>query len=313
MPKRKIALIKHGKGETLDSWYGWCDGLFGALTELAKDITVTVFGYSDQDTTLLREGIEIKLFTSENGMRRWLDSYQPHIILGWGTSFHNWQELDYNGVPGKKILLYAGGTPDDTNASKLFDLVVVENESDKKFFKRSEVAFGTNTKVFRPLDLNKVYPAFYPAAFALYKRHNLWAKSVPDGSLAVGQMQDHETECFEVVTENGHIISPPLSMNSMPFFYNQSFATVLTPEHLGGCQRAALESMACNIPVLATNDSKASEFEGVWSCDPNVQEISNAYLTMVTEFEQNPINLREEYVVGKYDHIKYAEKLKALL
>lgn len=313
MPKRKIALIKHGRGDTLTNWYSWSDGLSAAMEELAKDFIVTVFGYADQDSLIKRKDMEIKLFTSNNSMRYWLDSFQPNVIFGWGTSFHPWDELNYNGVPSKKILLYAGGTPDKDNAHKLFDVVVVENEADKREFNRSVVAFGTNTKVFRPMDLNKVYPAFYPAAFALYKRHDLWSKSVPDGSLAVGHMQDHETQCYEVVKENGHIISPPLPMDSMPFFYNQSFATVLTPEHMGGCQRAALESMACNIPVLATNDSKASEFEGVWSCEPTVQEISNAYLAMVTSFEQEPVNLRDNYVIGKYDHIQYAKKLKALL
>lgn len=313
MPKRKVALIKHGKGENLDSWYSWCDGLYGALNELGKELTVTVFGYSDQNTVISRDNLEIKLFTSHNSMRYWIESYQPDYIFGWGTSFHSWEELQYNGTPNKKILLYAGGEPDDANASKIFDLVVVENESDKKHFHRSAVAFGTNTDVFKPMDLNKIYPAFYPAAFALYKRHNLWAKSVPDGSIAVGHLQEHEKECFEVVTENGHIILPPLSMSSMPFFYNQSFATVLTAEHLGGCQRASLESMSCNIPVLVTNDSKASEFEGVWTCPPTVEDISNAYLSMVTAFEQEPIDLRKEYIVGKYDHFEYAKKLKELL
>lgn len=312
MPKRKIALIKHGKGETLGQWYSWCDGLYGALNELGKDFKVNIFGYSDQDSLIKKENLEIRLFTQPNSMRYWLDSYQPNVIFGWGTSFHDWQELNYNGIASKKILLYAGGKPDRANANRLFDIVVVENESDKKEFNRSVVAFGTNTDVFRPMELNKIYPAFYPAAFALYKRHNLWAKSVPDGSLAVGHMQDHETSCFEVVKENGHSVSPPLPMDSIPFFYNQSFGTVITSEHLGGGQRSALESLSCNIPVLATSDSKASEFEGVWSCEPVVQEVSNAYLAMVTSFEQDPINLRDKYIVGKYDHIKYAEKLKAL-
>lgn len=313
MPKRKIAVIKHGKGEPLTSWYSWCDGLFGALAELGKESTVKIFGYSDQDTVFVKNGIEVKLFTSHNSMRYWLDSYQPSVIFGWGTSFHSWEELDYNGVPSKKILLYAGGEPDDNNARRLFDSVVVENKSDEKHFTHVTTAFGTNTDVFKPMSLNKIYPAVYPAAFALYKRHNLWAKGVPDGSLAVGHIQEHEKECFEVVVENNHIIMPPIAMDSVPYLYNQSFATVLTAERLGGCQRSALESMACNIPVLATNDSKASEFEGVWSCPPIVEEISNAYLSMVTSFEQEPIDLRKEYIVGKYDHIEYAKKLKELL
>lgn len=311
----KIALVKHGKGDTLANWYSWCDGLYGAMAKLGETHKVQIYGYSDQTAFIKRDNLEINVFENEQSFRFRLDGFKPSVVFGWGTSFHNWNEIERLTTPKKRILLYAGGPIDKTNAFRHFDHVVVENESDKEKFEdgRVSVAFGTNTDVFKPMQLNKLYPSFYPAAFALYKRHNLWSESVPEGSLAVGHMQDHETECFETCIEKTHLVLPAVEMTTIPYLYNQSKATVLTAENMGGCQRSALESMACNVPVLVTSDSKASEFEGVWSAPADRDNLREAYLAMVTSFELEPVDLRNEYIVGKYDHIEYAKKLEALL
>lgn len=308
--KTKIALVKPSD-DPLFVWEGWCDGLYGALNELAKDYNVKVFGYSNQSSVIKRDNIEIQVSDNLSSLRYWLKAFSPKIILGWGTSFDDWKEI--HGFNSTRILLYAGGTPNKDKAYKLFNAVVVENESDKKYFDTEYFAFGTNTDVFKPMKLPKMIPAFYPAAFARYKRHDLWAKSVPPGSIAVGELQAHEPECYEVVYENNHIGLPMIGMDSMPFLYNQSQAVVLTPEHMGGCQRAALESMACNIPVLVTNDSKAAEFEGIWASPPKIADLSNAYFTMILTFENGDFNLREDYIMGKYDHYTYAKKLKEII
>jgi len=306
----KIALIKPSN-EPLSNWESWCDGLYAALNELGSWYSIKVFGYSDQPSVITRGNIEIQLSNNISSLKYWLRSFNPKLVLGWGVSYDKWSEID--DFIGKKVLLYAGGRADKENAKAIFDAVVVENPSDAVLFDTEYVAFGTNTDVFKPMDLNKMIPAFYPAAFALYKRHRLWSKVVPAGSLAVGHIQPHEAECYEVVVNNGHIALPILGMDSMPYLYNQSVATVLTPEYLGGCQRAALESMACNVPVLTTSDSKASEFEGVWSVPPFEDDLRNAYMTMVMSFEQDPVDLREKYIMGKYDHKTYAKKLNKVI
>ena len=306
----KIALIKNSN-EPLTNWENWCDGLYGALNELGSEFSIKVFAYSEQPAVIQRGNIEIQLSSTMSSLKYWLKSFNPRLIMAWGVSFDKWSEVD--DFLGKKVLLYAGGMVDRENASRIFDAVVVENPSDAVLFDTKYIAFGTNTDVFKPMNLNKLFPAFYPAAFALYKRHNLWSRVVPTGSLAVGHMQPHESECYEVVVHHNHIALPILSMSSIPYLYNQSVATVLTPEYMGGCQRAALESMACNIPVLTTSDSKASEFEGVWAVPPFEEELRVAYLTMVTSFEQDPVDLRERYIIGKYDHFEYAKKLKKVI
>lgn len=306
----KIALVKPAFDE-LFVWEQWADGLYGALNELGKTYSVKVFGYCETPAVIMRDNIEIQLTDCLTSLRYWLKAFNPKLIMGWGVSYDQWKELD--GYEGAKILLYAGGTPDKRNAYSIFDAVVVENPSDAVHFDTKYVAFGTNTDVFRPMKLNKMVPAFYPAAFALYKRHDLWSKSVPAGSLAVGHIQPHEMQCYEVVVEGGHMALPMIGMESMPYLYNQSIATVLTAEYMGGCQRAALESMACNVPVITTQDSKASEFDGVWAVPPFVRDLQAGYLQMVTQFIQEPVDLRTKYIIGKYDHVTYAKKLNKVI
>lgn len=307
--KTKIALVKPSK-DSLEMWQGWCDGLYGALTELGKDFNVKVFGYCDVDAVIKKDGIEIQLSSTPASLHYWLRSFNPKLVMGWGPSFTPWSEL--NQFTGKKVLLYAGGIPDRENA-KMFDAVVVENESDAQYFDNSHVAFGTNTETFRPFPLNKLFPSVYPAAFALYKRHNLWAESVPGGSLAIGHMQEVEQECISVCIDKGHMVLPSVSMKTIPFFLNQARGIVITAERMGGCQRLALEAMACNVPVLVTEDSKASEFDGVWTCPPDKENIRNAFLTMVMSFENSDIDLRKDYIEGKYDHYTYADKLRNVI
>lgn len=309
--KTKIALVKPAK-ETLAMWNGWCDGMYGAFQVLSEKYNVRVFGYAEHPATIKKDNMYIQVTHNISSLKYWLDNFAPEYIFGWGTATHPWNEIQAS--KAKKILLYAGGAYDDANAQKIFNQIVVENKSDTTHFQNSFHAFGTNTKVFRKIEgLQKMFPSLYPATFTLYKRHDLWAKAMPPGSLAVGQMQDHEPQCYEVCADNGHLIMPALPMDAMPMLYAQTQGVCLTPEHDGGCQRAALEAMACNVPVLVTDDSKAAEFEGVWACPPDINEIGHAYLQMLFEFNAAGVDLKEEFITGKYDESTYASQLELAL
>lgn len=308
-----IGLIKPAN-EPIEMWLSWCDGLYGAMDLLGQEhnLNIYVFGYSDKPTTLERPHMTIFLRNDIKQLKYALSIHKPAVAFCWGTSFHNWAEIEDLDVT--KILLFAGGPYDYENASKIFDHVVVENTWDQNKFPNSTVAFGTNTDVFKPLEgYNKSIPCFYPAAFAKWKRHGLWAEAMPTGSTAIGQYQEHEKECFEVCREFGHLTLPQVPMGLLPHFYNQSLGVCLTSEWFGGCQRAALEAMACNVPVLSTNDNKCGEFNGVWTCNPTVDDLRAAYTQMVTTFTLSQYDLRQEFIVGKYDHHEYAKKLKEFI
>jgi glycosyltransferase involved in cell wall biosynthesis len=313
--KTKVALVKPAKNEDLLMWQSWCDGLYGAMQVLGETYNLKVFGYCDTPAYLERGNIGIHLSDNISSLKYWLASFGPKYVFGWGTSYDKWEEVqEYNGEKAeKKILLYAGGPINQPNARKKFNQVVVENESDREFFPDSVVAFGTNTDVFKPMKLNKLYPALYPAAFASWKHHELFAQAMPVGSLAVGMLIESEKQCYQNVIDSGHLILPALPMTVMPYLYNQSQGVCLTPEHMGGCQRAALEAMACGIPVLCTNNSKAAEFDGVWTCDPDPESIRQAYINMILMFQNGEYNLREQFILGKLDHFEYAKKLAKLL
>jgi len=308
-----IGLVKPAN-EPVEMWNSWCDGLYGAMDLLGKEknLVIYVFGYSDKPTTIERPNMTIFLRHDIKQLKYALSIHKPTIIFGWGTSFHDWAEIEDS--TAKKILLFAGGPYDYENASRKFDHIVVENAWDQNKFPNSTVAFGTNTEVFKPIEgYNKTIPSLYPASFAKWKRHSLWAESMPTGSLAVGQYQDHEKECYEVCREFGHTTIPQVPMTLLPHFYNQSLGVCVTSEWFGGCQRAVLESMACNVPVLSTNDNKCGEFDGVWTVDPSAEELRQAFTQMVTTFVTSKFDLRSEFIVGKYDHYTYAKKLKEFI
>lgn len=311
--KTRVAFVKPSK-EPIGMYYSWCDGLWGAIKQLHKvhKFNVDVYGLCDQDAYFERDGIAFHMSNGVRALKYRMGVNEPKVILGWGTSYHKWHEIEEE--PAKlKVLLYAGGEPDNKNARKYFDEVVVENESDAKHFDNCPAAFGTNTDTFYPMDVQKEYPSIYPAAFALWKRQDLWAKAMPAGSLAIGQKQEHEKECYEVCKEYGHEVMDLKDMTTMVEYYNRAEGVCLTPTRMGGCQRAALEAMACNVPVLATEDSKAAEFDGVWACKPEVDEIREAFIYMVLNFYNSGRNLRDEFIVGKLDHHEYARKLNEII
>lgn len=305
----KIAVVKPSK-ESLASHLAWNDGLCAALKILGQKHDVKFFSYAEAGATIKKDTIEMKLVETEYSMSYWLKSFGPKLIIGWGTSNYHWNEIQPFDV--RKILLFAGGNPDSDHASKIFSQVVVESESDAPYFPGSKVAFGTNTELFRPLDRNKLFPSLYPAAFALWKRHDLWAESMPAGSLACGLFQDHEKQCYEICVKGGHLIMPHVSADALVNLYNESLGVCITAERIGGSQRTALEAMACNIPVLATNDSKAAEFDGVWSCPPTVDDVKNCYMNMLAQFEVNKPDLRK-IVLEKYSEKVYADKLREVI
>jgi hypothetical protein len=71
--------------------------------------------------------------------------------------------------------------------------------------------------------------------------------------------------------------------------------------------------MACNVPVLATEDNRASEIEGVWVAPADNFNLGQAFVQMALSFENDSVNLREEFVVGKLDEITYAKNLEKVL
>lgn len=277
-------------------FYSWDDGLHEALMYLNNKYRYIVKVFANDDPNVIYHDLQ---------------EFRPDVILGWGSldrpSFAGIKQF---GVP--TALCFAGG-PTNHPFRDNFDIIFVENRSYLEAYKADSYnvtqAFGTNHNLFVPQKLNKKYKACYPASFALWKRHNLFAEAVGKEGIAVGKLLEHELQCAEVCIKNGVTILPDIAAKALPFIYNQSEYTLVTAANIGGGQRNVLESMACNVPPIVMSDSdKNTEFVNESGfgliVDPEVEAIKEA-LAKQHEFKSNG----RDYILSKYSAEIYADKL----
>ena len=213
-----------------------------------------------------------------------------------------------------KAICFSGGPRRDFE--KDVDLIFVESKSYLEDFKSRGLnavqAFGTNTELFKPYTQPKVFDAIFPATFAGWKRHNLFAEAMGPRGLACGWWQPHEPETVDVCFKNGTAVLHHQNAESICLLLNMSKTCVVTSANNGGSQRTVLEAMACNIPVIATIDSdKTTEY--IKACgvgnivDPNPSSIREA----VDGWVKNPheINTRQ-WILDNYSEYIYAKKIK---
>ena len=170
----------------------------------------------------------------------------------------------------KKQGLCFGGGPIHHHNINNFDIIFAESKVDLTDFQKmgvkSKQAFGTNTKLFRPIHKQpKVWDFVYPAAFAKWKRFDKFVEQVKGKrALTVGYMQPDgwEKECYQICLDNGVTVLPWVPHEVMPWIYNASKMCLITADHTGGCQRTVLEAIACGIPVSVVSLSpKLSELK----------------------------------------------------
>ena len=252
----------------------WNDGLREALNVLSYDIGWDIFVYNVQVNSMIPTNHDFYLF--------WSSLLSPQVQV--------------RRFP-KQGLLFGGGP---TYAKSLFnfDIIFAESKVDMLDFKRFGIptvqAFGTNTKLFKPMNLTKYFDYFYPAAFAKWKHHEKFVEYIKDKSekdnqlytaLAVGYMQpnDVEKECYEMCEQHDVLVLPWVSPDVIARFYNHSNNVLITADASGGCQRTVLEAKACNTNVIIESDS------------PKLKE-----LAMLTY----------EDVVNNWNQYSYAKKLQ---
>lgn len=234
----------------------WNDGLKAAIEVLRDKYSWT-----------------IDVFNGVNGLEP--DNYDVGVIWSSLTNpITNYRYFD------KQVLCFGGGPTFSPNIHN-FDYVFAESEVDykdfKRFGKKTSQAFGTNTKLFRPMpEQPKVFGFLYPASFAKWKHHEKFAEYVKNEekdaakgieilddeyvripALAVGYMQPNgwEKECYEVCQENGITVMPQVPYDVMPYIINAAEAVYVGADIDGGCQRTILEAKACDVEVIVDSDS----------------------------------------------------------
>jgi len=193
-------------------------------------------------------------------------------------------------------------------------IVFVESTSYLDWLKSRGVnavrAFGTNTEVFKPLPQPKIWDACFPATFAAWKRHDLFAEAMGSRGVACGWWQPHEPQTVEVCQKYGVTLLHHQNAESTNLIYNASRTCLVTSDSSGGSQRTILEAMACNIPVIVNARSeKCSEFIGECGVgaieEPSIERFRQA----VDEWKDREVNTRD-FIISNYSEYIYADKLK---
>lgn len=306
----KIAVV-HDWQPDFQQELDWNDGLANAIKILSEKYEVKFFC----------EGTDIvlphKLFPihAVSNIPYKVQLFNPDVILVWADGTR--PNIPALASLGKPIALaFSGGMSPDENM-RLFNHIFVESNSYLEDFKKRgysvSTAFGTNEKLFSPYEQPKAFDVIFPATFALWKNHKLFAESVKGlRALAVGYIQpEHESECWKVCEENGVTVLPHVSAEVLKRLYASSRVCVITSESNGGSQRTVLEAMAMNIPLVVSNASeKTTEYvkeagDG-WIVEPNPADVREGIELAL----KTPVETRS-YILSKWTAQDYADSLEA--
>jgi len=222
-------------------------------------------------------------------------------------------------LPNKKALLFAGG-PLKQEWMWQFDHVFVESainaeECDVQGVKHS-TAFGINSDIFKPMEVEKIYDGIHHGTCASWKRQWLVGEAVGNKGLIVGRGQETDPFPFDRCKELGCTVLPETDPTELVVLMNQSHTCLQTSDYWGGGQRCTLEAMACGIPPVVMMDSpknreyiEESGFGIV--CEPDAQSIKNA----VNELKTNPPNpqVGRDYIESKWTPQHYADSLSVVI
>lgn len=286
----KIAFVWFG----IRGRYGqWSDGLYWAMKEIEKKHEVT---YHEPTDEIPEDALVLfwEAACTSNG---------PD-----GAMYKRVQRL-----PNKKCLLFAGG-PIKKEWVDGFDHVFVESKVNLDEFIALGVpcstAFGVNADMFKPMDLEKKWDGIHQATSASWKRQWLGAEAFKEKFLVVGRFQESDQFPFKESERLGATVLPEQSYEEVAKLINQSRAMIQTSSEWGGGQRATLEAMACDVPVICMKDSPKNreyvEESGFGCiCEPSSPHIRQAFDQMM----QNPPRGGRDYVLSKFTHYHYAGNL----
>ena len=246
----------------LDEQFCYQDGIREAIRLLSlKHNLLWVTG--GRDSTINCQSYNLHLVNNEQKMLTLVDSFNPDVLLCWGSLDRPWHRSLHERFPKlPKVLCFAGG-PTDHVAKSYFNVIVVESQKYLDEFTKIGVAamrgFGTNTKVFKYLKRPKVWDAIYPASLCFHKNIELFCKSTNERGLCVGN-HNEPTLVSKVLQLHTHLLSR-VDSYALTHLYNMSRVTLITAGPDGGAQRVVLESMSCGTPVIVMSDNdKCVEF-----------------------------------------------------
>lgn len=294
---------------------GWKDGLAAALKIMKTECDLKIYTQIPRikgEMIVPHDYFDIYGYPDWQTMQEKVVEDNPDVVLFWADMTRPAINDLARRFPA--AICFAGGDPMLSNIH-LFKKIFVESadylERLQAAGKNVEIAFGANTELFQPKQQPKVFDAFFPACFADWKRHSLYADAVKNmKAMACGWFQEHEPWCYEVCQKNGVFTTQHVPSYLLVDFFNASKTIVITSADYGGSQRSVLEALACNIPVIVMSDSnKTSEYvikagypELV--CEPDSFTIQNK----IFELKDKVMDSRK-WVIDNYSEYVYARKL----
>ena len=269
----------------------WRDGLWAAMKLIEKEHDVQYFepddDLPDADWSLLWEA-PVTHDSQEDGHK-----YRKFVS-----------------GKGKKALLFAGG-PIKEQWVRGFDHVFVESQINEDEFNaigvKNSRAFGVNTDIFKPMVVPKTHTTVTHGACAGWKRQYLVCEAMGDKALVFGRFQEHDPYNFNRCRECQATVLDQQPYEEAAKLINSAHVSVNCAEYWGGGQRATLEAMACDIPVVFMDDSPKNreyiEESGVGVvCHPSAPAIREAVESLI------PISGGRDYVLKKWtpEHYKNA-------
>lgn len=285
----------------------WKDGLAAAMRELATRHDVRMF--SDVPHPIQHEYFTIYPVDG-------VAEYKPDVILHWAdmTRPHAAEHVKL-GVP--MAICFAGGECMSYNTD-FFDHIFVESEVYRKKFADAgysvSIAFGTNTDLFTPEPRQqKMFDILFPATYARWKRHELLAQATKGLRVATaGYMYPNtrESDCYEVMQDNGALVLPHVSAEALRALYAASKCVVIPSRSDGGSQRTVLEAMAMNIPLVVTDSDKYYQY---WPKDQFLPSVvaptSDSVRYGIEEaIQQHPTT--RDHILKYWSHIIYADAIE---
>jgi glycosyltransferase involved in cell wall biosynthesis len=175
---------------------------------------------------------------------------------------------------------------------------------------RHRTAFGINDEIFFPKKLPKVFTATLQATCASWKRQGLASEALGRNIVFCGRDQKSDPQPF-IDARKSSLVLPELPMEAVATLINSSDVVLNTASYWGGGQRATLEALACNVPVICCDDSPKNMEYVIESgcgivCKPEVESIRNAVLQAgATDFGSKGI----DYIQKKWTARCYADSL----
>lgn len=290
------------------------DGLWEAIRLLSQewDIEVFVCNKNNYHSIFPHKYFPINLIPQKD-MAQAITKRRPDHILVWADLTRpTLNELVKGDIPIS--LCFSGGETNYPVAHYLHTIFVESQTYEDKFKSRGlnvKRAFGVNDRIFRPIKQPKIFDAVFPATFADWKRHSLFANSVEKG-FCFGYMYDtHEQWCWKYPQDKGIMIAPHLSHEVTAYVINSSYSVLITSNTQGGSQRTVLEAMACEVPPIVMSDSeKCSEYVRESGFGFIVEPNDNAIKDAIRKCKEANFTGGRKYIESKFTANHYKEAIK---